>query len=317
MFQTNKLHFQQPNQTNKNKNININIPTEIKRPFITCFLMGGLGNQLFQIFCTMAFALKHNYDYIFPYSETLNTGITRPTYWDTLFKTIKFKTTDAQQGGLTEIPRYNEVRLFKYYPIPPSAATGLLIGYFQSYRYFFRQYDKIISILNIREQQQNIKNKYLITDGNVIGYFVSMHFRIGDYVLKQDYHPVMNYDYYERSLNYILTKNIIKNIQDTTVLYFCESENNKEVEEMINKLSQKFGVCFIKTDDNISDWEQMLLMSCCQDHIIANSTFSWWGAYLNKNKDKIVCYPKNWLGVKLLNEGYDIKDLIPMGWIEL
>jgi hypothetical protein len=56
----------------------------------------------------------------------------------------------------------------------------------------------------------------------------------------------------------------------------------------------------------------MLIMSCCKDNIIANSTFSWWGAYLNNHKDKIVCYPSQWYGPK---KNVSTKDLFPEEWI--
>ena len=69
---------------------------------------------------------------------------------------------------------------------------------------------------------------------------------------------------------------------------------------------------FIKADDKAVDWQQLLLMSCCQHNIIANSTFSWWGAYFNENKNKIVCYPDVWFGSKLAHN--DTKDLFLDSW---
>lgn len=296
-------------------------------PYITCFLMGGLGNQMFQIFTTMAYAFQNNYGYIFPYSETLNTGLVRPTYWNTLFESIKSSTIDAQTAEFHNLPRYNEVLYYKYYPIPPSAAPGILIGYFQSYKYFDNYYEQIIDHLNLKEKRRNVRQKYFDETYTDFAHIVSMHFRIGDYAQKQDYHPVMKYEYYKCALDHIcsMRENINKPI---VILYFCEKENNAEVLEMISRLEfsrklsnrneiNKTTCIFLKVDDNISDWEQMLLMSCCHDHIIANSTFSWWGAYLNEREDKIVCYPKKWLGVNLLKDGYDIIDLIPEKWIEI
>lgn len=287
--------------------------------------MGGLGNQLFQIFATMAYALQHNYGYIFPYSETLKTGIERPTYWNTLFSELKSSTIEPFFGGLHELPRYNEIRYFKYYSIPPSAAPGMLVGYFQSYKYFATQYDKITAILKLREKQQRVRETFFGDDAGAGAgsHMVSMHFRIGDYAQKQDYHPVMNYDYYERALEHICCArdNSRADAPPIVILYFCEKENNAEVAAMIAQLQANAATStariFVKADDNISDWEQMLLMSCCDDHIIANSTFSWWGAYLNARPDKIVCYPRAWLGEKLLRDGYDIDDLIAPDWIGL
>jgi hypothetical protein len=64
---------------------------------------------------------------------------------------------------------------------------------------------------------------------------------------------------------------------------------------IINCLAEVFPLLtFEKASDQMADWEQMLLMSDCTHNIIANSSFSWFGAYFNSNKDKIVCYPNVW-----------------------
>jgi hypothetical protein len=64
----------------------------------------------------------------------------------------------------------------------------------------------------------------------------------------------------------------------------------------------------------LEDWEQMLLMSLCNHNIIANSTFSWWGAYLNDNPGKIVCYPEHWFMPEVKK---DVTDLFEEDWIKI
>jgi hypothetical protein len=62
----------------------------------------------------------------------------------------------------------------------------------------------------------------------------------------------------------------------------------------------------------IEDWRQLLLMSCCQHNIIANSSFSWWAAYFNDNSEKIICYPEQWFGLQLSN--HNTSDMCPKSW---
>ena len=69
---------------------------------------------------------------------------------------------------------------------------------------------------------------------------------------------------------------------------------------------------FIGIDHNIPDWQQLLLMSGCHHNIIANSTFSWWGAYMNTNAGKVVLYPEVWFGPKLSDK--NVEDLCPLEW---
>jgi uncharacterized protein YlxP (DUF503 family) len=125
----------------------------------------------------------------------------------------------------------------------------------------------------------------------------------------------MPYEYYENSLDYIVNHKNNDKDKKFNVFYFCQKEDNVIVSDVVNRLKEKFtNVSFFKVDDELPDWKQLLLMSCCGDNIIANSTFSWWGAYFNENSDKIVCYPNKWFGVSVNN---NVMDLFPPEWVEI
>jgi hypothetical protein len=277
---------------------------------ISCFLMGGLGNQLFQIFTTLAYGIKTNNEVLFPYSKTLEVGITRTTYWDSFLSCIKKYTTIMNNKYTNDIlisfPVYKELE-FRYKEIPHFNSNLLLYGYFQSYKYFEPYKNELFYIIKLEKHQENIK--YLYSHYFEKEHVISMHFRLGDYRNIQDFHPVMPYEYYRSALDYILScrKEIIYR-----VLFFCEKDDIIDVSITIAKLTKDFpNIDFIKIDDSIDDWQQMVIMSCCNDNIIANSSFSWWGGYFNKNENKIVCYPSQWFGPNL---NHDTIDLYPNNW---
>jgi hypothetical protein len=282
---------------------------------VSCYLMGGLGNQLFQIFATISYGIKNNHKILFPYDEVLTTGRTRNTYWDTFLKGIDIFTTRKSFPRVSndqllrlEIFRENG---FEYENLPINKYGILFYGYFQSYKYFYENEKRIFLLLQLKARQESIKTKHsgLFNDCHTI----SMHFRLGDYKHLQHFHPIMPYEYYKSALNYIIQKR--QGVENIRVLYFCEEEDNEEVLNTILRLQKEYSLVeFQKVDDKIVDWEQMLIMSCCNDNIIANSSFSWWGGYFNRFTEKIVCYPSKWFGpANVVNT----KDLFPETWSKI
>jgi len=274
---------------------------------ITCNIMGGLGNQLFQIFTTISYAIQtRNVFYFYDSDFTGGGGSTnkRDTYWNNLLSKLKpFLRKEFPQLKIIQETK------FTFNKIPLTSLIGkdiCLHGYFQSYKYFQSTYKTIYRLLNIDNHKQNVKK--LVND---VDDTVSLHFRLGDYKQLQHKHPLMTDDYYKQSLEYIFshTQNV------TNVLFFCEDEDVDEITGRIHNLQLLFPhVEFNRASSDLKDWEQMILMSCCKYNIIANSSFSWWAAYLNSNEDKIVCYPSTWFGPSV---NHDIKDLFPIEWIKI
>jgi hypothetical protein len=270
-------------------------------------LMGGLGNQLFQIFTGISYSLDNkipfkinNYkpDKVSP----LDNISKRPTYWNNFLTNLSKFT----YNNPLNLPLYREEVLFKYNIIPHIAKDFKLFGYYQSYKYFENNYENITKLIGLKERKQNIKEKYT-------NYFknkkpISLHFRIGDYLKNSAMHPVLPIEYYIKSINYL--KNKISNIENENyILIFGELNDKEKIEEHIKIINKEFSnLEILICDYNIEDYEQMLLMSLCDHNIIANSTFSWWGGYFNDN-NKIICYPNIWIG-----STNNTQDLFPQNW---
>lgn len=289
---------------------------------LSCYLMGGLGNQMFQIFATMGLGMKYKKRVTFPYSKKLETGLTRPTYWDTIFSEIKSATTyNAENPYITDqhnayiMTRTQLIleRNFKHDVGIIHAVENMydqeycLKGYFQTPKYFAESWNAILNELKLREKKEIIKQKYFEpTDKKT----VSLHFRLGDYLEKQECHNVLSIRYYVSSIQKIIDKTGIDNLK---IIFFFEEGDRERVNISISVLKKRFhNVEFVEIDTNIPDWEQMLYMSSCDHNIIANSSFSWWGAYLNENSDKIVCCPNTWFGPAMRHN--DVSDMIPHDW---
>jgi hypothetical protein len=302
--------------------------------------MGGLGNQLFQLFTTIAYGIQNTYTPVFAYSEELTVGKVRNTYWSSFLSNLfQFTTKNSIDFQLFREPAF----YFNKLPIYPKQ-NFTLYGYFQSYKYFENEKKILFDMIDLKKKQTilmlehphyftplnismaplpinqlkdnppvevcPISNDYQCKDEyNTI----SMHFRLGDYKDIQDRHPIMPYDYYKNSIKNVIEK--IGNERPIKILCFYEEVDSDDVSTMISYLANEFeSILFEHIDHSIEDWKQMLLMSCCQHNIIANSTFSWWGAYFNLHNNKIVCYPSTWFGPKL---PHDTKDLFPTSWTRI
>jgi len=255
---------------------------------VTGEIIGGLGNQLFIIFTVISYGIDNNLKWYF-----VNNERKRKVYWgENIYKNVPKR--DSIKGYIYSEPNhcYNKIPLCK---------NLTLRGYFQSYKYFDHNIEKIVELLEFNKIRTEIADKYnnfLTNDGFI-------HFRLGDYK-NLSMHPVCDYKYYYNALSKITDKKI-------KLLYFFEEEDTLIVEEKINKLSNDFPhIEFSPIDTSISDYEQVFIMSHLKYCVMANSTFSWWGAYLNTRKDKKVFYPEKWFSGSLKN--LDVSSKCPLEW---
>jgi hypothetical protein len=288
---------------------------------LTCNLQGGLGNQLFQIFTTIALSLKTNQSFFFinKYKLTsdvaLENGATvRYSYWDTFLSNLKSFVKD--QDKLPKLELCFKEQSFNYDPsilinlLNNQQQVKMLVGYFQSSKYFDLYKDKIFQLLKIGNKQLILKVLY----ENKINFdnTISLHFRLGDYKKFPEIYPILTAEYYINSINCVLSQTTGQQKQKKDILYFCEESDLTEVLQIIIHLQQVFTeLTFERVDNTLTDWQQMLLMSLCKDNVIANSTFSWWAAYFNPNPCKTVCYPDTWFNPKA---GNNTADLCPEDW---
>jgi hypothetical protein len=134
---------------------------------------------------------------------------------------------------------------------------------------------------------------------------VSLHVRRGDYVTNPSslaFHGLCSLNYYRRAINYISDR------VDNPVFYIF-SDDILWVRE---NLQLKHSCHYVESNEGMESYNDMRLMSQCQHHIIANSSFSWWGAWLNPKADKIVIAPRIWVV-----GDFDTSDIVPDTWIQL
>jgi len=274
----------------------------------TIHICGGLGNQLFQVCTLLSYSFTHNTSFHIEIQKQSDKN--RPFYWDNLLSEFTHYLITPMK-----LPIYKEPH-FHYSPIPNHKHAFKLQGYFQSWKYFDQYKQKINTFINFEKYQNQLKQTSEYDFENTI----NMHFRVGDYKNNTICHPLMPLQYYIDALSTLLTTSE-KN--DWIVLFFCEENDIQYVMNFIQQLKNvpEFKhIHFMKINEKYVDWEQMLIMSLCKHHIIANSSFSWWGAYLCNYSDKLVYYPSKWFGPKLLNNPKNphlTKDLCLETWNEI
>lgn len=236
---------------------------------------GRLGNQMFQIAALIGYAKKYNTNYFIK-------------DW----KYAHYFKNSFNKGNKRLAFTYRE-KDFTYDPIPQKTQLEIE-GYFQSEKYF-EGVDIKTQFEPSEEVEKYINEKY----GELLkGETISVHVRRGDYLNLGDYHFNLDLQYYNSAIEYF-SRNYCRFIIFSDDINWCR-----------NNFDNTTSV-FIEKEKDIVD---LFLMSKCKHNIIANSSFSWWASYLNKNPDKKVIAPSKdkWFG-KLMNKSVD--DLYLDNWI--
>jgi hypothetical protein len=263
-------------------------------------LQGGMSNQIFQWAYGKFLSIKHNTPvFLDPtYYEKQKNGIRRKISLNK-FPNISYDMMPGNknifswtnENGKKKIVEVGDNFFYKELNYREDSHY-YMSGYWQSEKYF-----KSIETL-IRENLkpsvnivEKLRNKY------PMDLSLSMHIRRTDYAAYGDQYPIQGVEYYKKAVDLIGDyKNLLVFSDD---MNWCKE--NLKFDNMI----------FVENNDDIED---MWLMSFCENNIMANSTFSWWGSWLNNNTIKKVIAPTVWFG-KSANLNYS--DIVPEGWIKI
>lgn len=264
--------------------------------FISLGGLGRLGNQMFQVASTIGIGRRLGYDVKFPREIFINGGTESP---DSYSGCKLYECFNIPENLLLPSPdifhrirfRYNEGD-FRYNIQTESLSPDVdLYGYFQTEKYFKDYRKDILEIFTFRKEISDKANSFLEIKEN----YVSVHVRRGDYLNSPEHHAIQGIEYYKKAIPQFPENSIFCFFSDD--LDWCK-ENFK-------------GDNFLFVDSG-NPYYDLYLMSKFKKHIIANSSFSWWGSWLSDSEKTIA--PLNWFGPMLPKE---TSDIYCENWIKL
>lgn len=286
---------------------------------IVARIIGGLGNQMFEYAMARAISLRVNVDFKLDVSGFDDYGLR--TYDLDCFQVVQ--NIAKQREYIIGEPQSWKGRLKKWLGISTQLeyykeestvfdanAYALnnnvyLDGYWQSARYFSDAEEQIRADFKFKTPPDTLNQACLDHIKAVDA--VAVHIRRGDYVSNPEanaVHGLCDLDYYQRAAEFIRA-----NTSSGQLHFFVFSDDPAWVRE---NLDLGGNATFVSHNNESNSYEDMRLMSACRHNIIANSSFSWWGAWLNPSPEKIVIAPKQWF-----RSQHDATDLIPPEWIRL
>ena len=259
--------------------------------------MGQLGNQMFQYASLKGIASHKNYNFCIPNHNELIVDALGNHLRIELFTPFKLKNFFEENIGLGNL---NSVVIIeeKHFHFDEDLFNNCpdnscLVGYFQTEKYFSHIRKELLEDFEFIDEIQNpCKDMIKDTDNPV-----ALHIRRGDFLRNSGNHNNLNLDYYEDALKFFDDGRQVIIFSDDPI--WCKEQT----------LFKDDRFLISETDNSYID---LCLMSMCNDFIIANSTFSWWGAWLSQNSNKKVVAPKKWFGPN--NQHHNTKDLFPQNW---
>jgi hypothetical protein len=240
---------------------------------------GRLGNQMFQYAALKGIAHHRGMEFAIPFSPELDD-------WQDhqLSKYFKLDSSLRIESINSQNERWESHFHFDQTLFETCEDRTDLMGYFQTDKYFSHIRDEILNDFTIKQKFEKPMKEY-----------IALHVRRGDYINQPQFHPVCSTEYYFNALDNMPSLPVVVMSDD---IEWCE--------EYIP------GSLYLKNTSNIHD---LYVMSQANHNIIANSSFSWWGAWLNQNPDKIVVAPQRWFGEAYSH--YNMQDIRPEDWIQL
>jgi hypothetical protein len=287
-------------------------------------LIGGLGNQMFQYATGRAVAHRHGVPLLLDASGFAHYDLRRYELGELAIQARLATDEELAKAGVksAEPTLLNRVKKslgldrpanqlkeasFTYDArIEQATPPVYLDGYWQSERYFANIADLLRQEFMLKEPADAANAAIAARIAEAGAGAVSLHIRRGDYVSNaqtSQYHGVCSLDYYRAAVEHVSTRVAAPH-------FFVFSDDHAWVSENF-KMSQPVTLVDVNGADR-GVWD-MALMKACRHHIIANSSFSWWGAWLNPHADKVVVAPERWFS----GASHDTTDLVPASWTRL
>jgi hypothetical protein len=252
--------------------------------------LGRLGNQMFQFASLKGIAKNNNYNFCLPPSEDKDEWVDHQLFIPFKFQNVMLLNIQYVDGNRPTIQEKSFAFDEELYNNCPKWVN--LQGYFQSEKYFKNIEDEIRNDFQFHDHIYDPAKKMIDGVDNPI----SLHIRRTDYLTLSHNHNNLGLEYYEEALKHF--------DNDRTVIIFSDDP------EWCNQQEIFSGDRFLVSENN-SNYVDLCLMTLCKDHIIANSSFSWWGAWLAKG-NKVIA-PSKWFGPD--NAHLDTTDLYCSNWI--